>query len=90
MDLLEDCNNLENCFCVRIIPMRNVVEESTMRNRGMHRTWGEEEMERRDCPIILMVVEEEGGVQDDAIMSSGISSKEGRIFSLSSPPAASQ
>jgi len=84
---LED-SNLENCFCVRIKPRRNVVEEKKTRKRGMHRIWGEDEMERRDCPIMLIDDEEE---EDEAVHDatmSGISSNEDRIFSSWSPPVA--
>jgi len=70
-------DNRDNCFCVKLIPMRKVVEESRMRNMGMLRRCGEDEMVRRDCPISLIVVgEDEEGMQEDAIIS-GISSKEG-------------
>ena len=70
-------DNRDNCLCVKIIPMRKVVEESRMRNMGMLRRCGEDEMVRRDCPITLIVVvgEDEEGMQEDAIIS-GISSKE--------------
>ena len=70
-------DNRDNCFCVKIIPMRKVVEESRMRNMGMLRRCGEDEIVRRDCPITLIVVgeDEEGTMQEDAIIS-GISSKE--------------
>jgi len=68
-------DNRDNCFCVKIIPMRKVVEESRMRNMGMLRRCGEDEMVRRDCPISLIVVvgEDEEGMQEDAIIS-GIAS----------------
>ena len=70
-------DNRDNCFCVKIIPMRKVVEESRMRNMDMLRRCGEDVMVRRDCPITLIVVvgEDEEGMQEDAIIS-GISSKE--------------
>jgi len=72
-----DCDNRDSCLCVKIIPMRKVVEESRMRNMGMLRRCGEDEIVRRDCPITLIVVgeDEEGTMQEDAIIS-GISSKE--------------
>ncbi len=47
-----ELDNRDNCCFVSNIPMKNVVEESRMRNMGMLRRCGEDEMVRRDSPMI--------------------------------------
>ena len=89
-----DLDILESCFCVRISPMKKVVEESSMRNMGTLRICGEEETWRSVFPISWMVFGDDEGVQVVAILAANISMVDSSgkriLFSFISSAAASQ